>query len=319
MQRLLMWAAGLSLLASCRRAPPPPEGARPTAETRPAQATVTPGLKLAYASGKSLCVQRLAPDALPPKVCTTLPDTIAQLAWVNRDEIAALLASGSVVLANDQGTRALPLPPESTWERPPPRDGKGNVAVGAEHRTDKRHLFTSGGEVWIARCPWWFILDAGGCHEWVSARLSPSPSVKVERADPPGFRAQVEPAFEGAEVPADVHIKAEKGQLVCERGGVKGVFTPELMEPVPTLTWSWVPRSASHYLVTVTHDFLEATRSSTYWMKACDAKPERELHGVVIGSDGFWGHDDEKGWALRHGDRALGVIDGALPVFAPTG
>src|SRR5262249_3045057 len=152
-------------------------------------------------------------------------------------EVAVLLASGAVMLVSERGSRALPMPAPTTWDRPPPRDEKGNVATGAEPRSDKQHLFVSGGEVWLAKCPWGFLFDAGGCHEWVSVRLAPSPAVKVGKGDPPGFRDQPTPRFDAAEMPAGVSLTVDGARLVCQRGGAKGVYVPELAEPKPDLSW----------------------------------------------------------------------------------
>src|SRR5262249_11835914 len=159
------------------------------------------------------------------------------------------------------------------------RDDAGHIKLGADP-SSKAHLFVRDAEVWLARCPWWFGLDAGWCHEWVSAELYPSSTpVQVEARDPPGFRDTSAPSFTGAP-PADVKITVKDAgpgkppSLVCERGNARAIFAPE-EDTVSHISaeWTWIPESTSLYLANVTYDNGESAPTRTYLMKACESKP----------------------------------------------
>lgn len=331
---LLSLAPLLALLCvECGPAPPPPAVTipplppAPQASTAPAGSEGSGACRVAYADGNTLCIQSLSPAALGERLCADLPAEIEQLSWAGTGDVAVLLGSGDVMLAGAtkgaQPPRSLPLPPASTWDRPPPLDSSGKISTGAEP-SGKAHLFTKGEEVWLAKCPWWFLLDAGWCHEWVSARLHPSPDVGVSSDEPPGFRELDEPTFDGAPPPGvDIHVgevpAGEFPPLVCERGGQKSVFQLEGSSggPLITVRWSWIPGSADKYVAVVTHDYGEAVHATTYLMRACESKPIEEETTVMPGPGHFWLRKSDQGWIALHGDRELGTIRGELLELAP--
>ena len=196
---------------------------------------------------------------------------------------------------------------------------------GADPST-KGYLFVRGDEVWIARCPWWFGLDAGWCHEWVSARLYPSFSadtVEVSKSEPPGFREKSPAIFTGAP-PKDVKITVKDmgpekpPEVVCERGKERATFVPE-GDPLVRVTaeWTWIPESTSFYLANVTYDNGEGVGTRTFWMKACASEPVMELSQVVVGPLAYWMHGGSNGWTVRYGDREIGTFKGDEPQFSP--
>lgn len=280
---------------------------------------------MAFAKGSAVCIVVLTPYEIIDRPCPDLGDTVVELVWAGPWTVAARLESKGVVLVEANGSprpRSLPIPDEATFARPPPRGDDGGVQFGADPST-KTHLFARGEEVWLARCPWWFGFDAGWCHEWVSARLHPSPKVEVSTEEPPGLHGAPELAFEAAP-PDDVAIRIVTGdaenppELVCERGEHRAAFVPPGPSTNVDIDWTWIAESTSKYLATVEYDYGEAILYKTFLLNACDDTATVELSAVQTGPAAYWIHLDGEGWLVRSGDQEIGRIDGDLPTFAPS-
>lgn len=315
---LLISAAGAGVACTCSSPPAAPAGAGSSAPVAPAVARAT----LAYADGASLCLLEPGASDLGAPRCAGAGAPIEQLLWLDRARVAARLEGGAVKVLEAGQWRALPMPPPSTWERPPPLDASGELALGVE-ASERAHLFLDRGALWLSRCPWWFLFDAGYCHEWVTARLSPEPfEARSDIAVPPGFKEEPEDLPAG-EPPAGVSVEVQDPDggdaitVVCRRGPERSARVEDTKGAHTTVAWGWIGASASAYVLRVTRDFGEGIHTDTYWMEACRPEPVRELGRLRVGPGDLWVHDGERGWDVRRGDRLLGQIQGEHPAFAP--
>lgn len=314
-----LWLAAAGCGGTCAR---PPDARReapaPTAEP-PADVEV----KLAYAQGRSLCVRAARPSGLGEARCAEAKAPIEQALWIDGARIAALVQGAAVILEPSGELRELPMPPPSTWDRPPPLDSEGKLQFGSEPST-LTHLYVEKGALWMARCPWWLPFDAGYCDEWVEARLLPGPmEVRSMDGPPPGFK-ETSRDFPAGEKPEGVEIEVrspdggEEVTVECRRGEERASRVEERRGTHLTIEWSWIGQSPSSYLVRVERDVGEAVLASIYWMEACRKDPVRELGEVMAGPDLFWIHldDSHDGWTVRYGEREVTSVEASWIAFA---
>jgi hypothetical protein len=323
-----LWLGMAGCSGSCARSEPPHTSPTPARGAQPAakaqeNARLPVEAKLAYAEGRALCVRAARPSGLGEARCAETKDPIEQALWLDRERIAALVEGFAVVLLEREGSlRELPMPPPTTWHRPPPLDGKGKLQFGAEPST-RMHLYLEKGALWMARCPWWFPFDAGYCHAWVEARLWPVPmAIRSREGPPPGFKETPRDLPAGV-MPADVKIEviSKEGEaeatVICRRGQEHMSRVEERGGAHMNIDWSWIGESPSSYVLRVERDHGEAVLWSTYWMEACRKDPIRELGPVLAGPDLFWIHSDERRWTVRYGEREVGSLEARWAAFTP--
>lgn len=285
-----------------------------------------PDARIGYAKEKRLCTRLISTKALKEEHCIDTKVPIEQAVWVDRERMGALLDNGSALLweITSPSAKELSIPPEKSFERPAPLDDKGKVHFGVE-ASDRRHLWSQPkkGELWLSRCPWWFMFDAGYCDAWVEARLYPSPiSIVTNRWGAPGYKGTRRDLPSGS--PADgitVEIQQPDGggdiTIVCKNGKTTSTFVEESRGSPLTAEIGWIGENASQYLLRTELDFGEGSSVTLRWMKACSPDAESTLDTTMSGPDAYWIHDDPAGYRARYGAESIGVLAADWIDFSP--